>query len=1090
VTRRLMAIALASVATAFLAAQTPEPVTLFQSPTVNRTHVVFVYAGDLWSAPRGGGEARRLTTGSGVERNPIFSPDGDTIAFTGEYDGNADVFTIPAEGGVPKRLTYHPGTDEAVGWTPDGKSVLFRSARWSPNNVPALFTVPRDGGFPVQLPLFEAHSGSYSPDGTRIAYAPVPPAFTQWKRYRGGRTSRLAIATLADSRVEAIPRDNSNDFAPMWVGDRVFFLSDRNGPVRLFSYDTKTRKVAPIATPDGFDLKAATAGAGAIAYEQFGTIYVYDLKSGQAERQRITLAGDLPEVRPHIVNGAETIRGAVLSPTGVRAAFETHGDILTVPAEKGDTRNITSTPGAHERSPSWSPDGQSIAYFSDERGEYQLCVRDQAAAKPARCFAAAEQPTFFYEPVWSPDSKKIAYSDTLLNVYYLTVADGKVVKVDTDRIYDRHGRQAQTWSPGSEWIAYSKQLPNRLTAIFLYSLATAKTTQVTDGMSDADFPAFDKSGKYLFFTASTDLGPVLGSGLSTLGREFTRSVYAVTLRDDLPSPVAPESDEEKPPAETKPATGERPAPPAAPASGDRIDLDRIGQRIVAVPLPARAYTSLAAGKAGVILVAERAPQNLAQPGPPLMTIYRYDLNTRKEDKVAERVAVYDVSHNGEKILVRQQQRWTILPTMTPPRPGEGALNLSALDVRVDPTAEWRQMYREVWRGERDFFYSPQYHGLDLKGAESRYRPYLEAAGSRSDVMYVFGEMLGELTVSHLFINGPPPPPSHIRGGLLGADYEIANGRYRFRRVLTGESWNPQLRAPLAQPGAMVSSGEYLIAINGEDVRPPQDVDARLEAKAGQSVRITVAADASGAGSREIAVVPTDDERALRNRAWVEDNRRKVDRLSGGTIAYVYLPDTAGAGYTSFNRYFFSQLNRDAVLVDERYNGGGALADYVVDYLRRPFLNFIHGRQGDEAVMPFGAVFGPKVMVTNEYAGSGGDAVAYYFKKMGIGPLVGKRTWGGLVRNGAIPLLMDGTRVSAPDAGIWADNEWVAENKGIAPDIEVDQDPALVRQGKDPQLERSVAYLMDAMKKTPPLKTTPPPFSDYHKVRKSTSSPPE
>jgi len=496
--------------------------------------------------------------------------------------------------------------------------------------------------------------------------------------------------------------------------------------------------------------------------------------------------------------------------------------------------------------------------------------------------------------------------------------------------------------------------------------------------------------------------------------------------------------------------------------------------------------ALAPGKPGVLFAAERSAINPVQPGPPLMTIYRYDLNTRKEEKIAERVSAYDVSHNGEKILVRQQQRWTILPTMTPPKPGEGTLNLSALDVKVDPIAEWRQMYREVWRGERDFFYSPQYHGLDIKAAEARYRPYLDASGSRSDVMYVFGEMLGELTVSHMFIGGPPPPPSHVRGGLLGADYAIANGRYRFARVLTGESWNPQLRAPLAQPGAMVAAGEYLIAINGDDIRPPQDIDARLEAKAGQSVRITVSADPSGANPRELSVVQTDDERALRNRAWVEDNRRKVDQASGGTIAYVYLPNTTFDGYTSFNRYFFSQLNRQAVLVDERYNGGGALADYVVDYLRRPFLNFIHVRHGEDDVMPFGAVFGPKVMVTNEFAGSGGDAVAYYFRKMGVGPIVGKRTWGGLVRNGGIPLLMDGTRVSAPDAGIWAEDEWVAENKGIAPDIEVDQDPALVRQGRDPQLERAIAYLLDEMKKTPALKKSHPPFSDYQKAKKSPS----
>ena len=1077
-TRALCCATLLVIGSLGVAAQRQAAATLFQSPTINRTHIVFAYAGDLWSVPRGGGDAHRLTNGSGVERGPLFSPDGETIAFTGEYEGNADVFTVPASGGVPRRLTYHPGADEVAGWTPDGMSILFRSARWSANNVPALYTVSRDGGFPAQLPLAEAYSGAYSPDAAQFAYTPMPPAFTTWKRYRGGRTSSIAIANLANSSVQFIPRENSNDFSPMWVDGRVFFLSDRTGPVRLFSYDTRTHVVAPVVGGDGLDFKSASAGPGVIAYEQFGAISLYDLKTGKSERQAIALAGDLPEVRPRFVNGAETIRNAALSPTGVRAVFETHGDILTVPAEKGDVRNLTGTPGAHERFPAWSPDGLSVAYFSDESGEYRLCIRDQAAASIPRCLAAAEAPTFFYAPVWSPDSKRIAYTDKRLDVWYLTIADGKFQKVDTDRTFDRKGAQNPQWSPGSEWLAYTKETENRLTALFLYSLSSGKSTQVTDGMSDAEYVAFDKSGKYLFFTASTDVGPILGSGLSALGRTFTRSVYVVVLRNDLPSPLAPESDDEKAAGENKPAPEK---PSAAGPTPDVIDLDGIQQRIVAMPLPPRPYTSLVAGKTGVIFASDTAPASVSQPGPSLQTLHRFDLATRKEEEVAAGLTGYYVSHNGEKVLLRRQNRWTIVPAMTPPKPGEGDLKLDGLDLRVDPKLEWRQMYHEVWRGERDFFYSPQFHGLDLKATESRYLPYLEAAGSRSDLTYLFGEMLGELTVSHLYVGAPSQPPSRVRAGLLGADYTIENGRYRFARVLNGESWNPQLRAPLTQPGGVVKSGEYLLAIDGVDIRPPQDIDARLEGKANRSVRLSVGGDASGAGSREVSVVPTDDERALRNRAWVEDNRRKVDQMSNGRIAYVYLPDTSASGYVSFNRYFFSQLNKQAVLLDERYNGGGALADYVVDYLRRPLLNFIHGREGDDDVMPFGAIFGPKVMLMNEYAGSGGDAVAYYFKKMGVGPLMGKRTWGGLVRNGAVPLLMDGTRVSAPDAGIWSESgEWVAENAGISPDIEVFQDPAEVRRGHDPQLERAVNYLLDEMKKAPAAKYTHPAFKDYQK----------
>ena len=1067
-----------------VSAQRPAAVTLFQSPTVSRTHIVFAYAGDLWSVPRGGGDARRLTNGVGIESSPVFSPDGNTVAFTGEYDGNVDVFTVPAAGGVPTRVTYHPGADQAVGWTPDGQRVLFRSARWATNTVPALLTVSSAGGFPEQLPLPEAYSGAYSPDGSHLVYAPIPPAFTIWKRYRGGRTSRLAIAALADSSVQAIPRDNSNDFSPMWVDETVFFLSDRTGPVRLFSYETGSRKVAQVVSTEGLDIKSASAGPGAIVYEQFGGIYLFDVKSGKSERQNITLAGDLPDVRSRLVSVADAIRNADVSPNGVRAVFEAHGDILTVPAEKGDIRNLTGSPGANDRFPAWSPDGQSIAYFSDQSGEYQLCVRDQAGAKEATCFAAAEAPTFFYSPVWSPDSRRIAYTDKRLNLWYVTVSDGKTVKVATDRAFDRQNDQTPQWSPGSEWIAYSKQLENRLTAIFLYSLSTETSTQVTDGMSDAAYPAFDKSGKYVYFTASTDLGPILGNGLSTLGRGFTRSVYLVVLRKDVPSPLAPESDDEKAPSDPKAAADAKPAAEAKPASPpvDRVDLEEIGQRIIALPIVPRSYTSLVAGKSGVVLVGETAAGNPTQPGPPQRTLYRFDLATRKEEKVAEGVTSFHVSHNGEKVLLHQQARWTIVPAMTPAKPGEGALKFDGFDVRVDPRAEWAQMYHEVWRGERDYFYSPQFHGLDLKAAEARYAPYLAAAGSRSDVMYVFAEMLGELTVSHMFVQpGGPPTPGRVAGGLLGADYKVENGRYRFARVLNGENWNPQLLAPLTQPGAAVATGEYLLAINGVGIRPPQDIDARLEARAGHVVRLLVGADPGGANAREVSVTPIESEAALRNRAWVEDNRRNVDQMSNGRIAYVYLPDTSAGGYVSFNRYFFAQLNRQAVLVDERYNGGGALADYVVDYLRRPLLNFIHGREGDEDLMPFGAIFGPKVMLMNEYAGSGGDAVAYYFKKMGVGPLIGKRTWGGLVRAGGPLPLMDGTRVTAPDAGIWSESgEWVAENAGIAPDIEVDQDPALVRRGRDPQLERAVMYLLDEMKKQPPPTYTHPPFKDYQK----------
>ncbi len=1121
-TRRLMLLSALCLAALWTAAAADAP-QLFRSPTLNATHIVFCYAGDLWSVPRDGGEAVRLTTGDGMETAPLFSPDGRTIAFSGQYDGNWDVFTIPAEGGVPKRLTYHPEPDLVTGWTPDGAAVLFVSRRASFARSSQLFTVPKEGGFPTQLPIYEAEAGSYSPDGRRIAYTPLAPAFTAWKRYRGGRTSYIRIVGLDTLAGEKIPRDNSNDYYPMWMGDTVYFLSDRNGPFTLFAYDTTARKVRQVIANKDFDFKSASAGPGAIVYEQFGGLHLYDLKTERSRRVAITLRGDFPEVRPRWVKAAGQIRNAALSPTGVRAVFEARGEIVTVPAEKGDSRNLTRTPGVHERSPAWSPDGARVAYFSDESGEYALHVADQRGAAPARKIALGEPPSFFYDPLWSPDSKKIAFTDKRLNIWYVDLDKEQPapVNVDTDKIYNRRNDQTPAWSPDSRWIAYSRLLDNRLAAIFVYGLEDGRNHQLTDGMSYAQYPVFDKSGKYLFFVASTNVGPTQGEGLSSLGRSATSSVYAAVLKKDLPSPLAPESDEEKVTEEKpadKPADGAKPGsepaaegqPASAGKSGDaaatdqpaekstdkaaaknggkpgaeppkvEIDFEGIATRIVALPVPARNYVGLATGKAGALFLSEAAPFNPYQPGPSAVTVHRYNLEKRKEEKAFDGVSYFTLSANGEKALVRQGPRWSILPAMMPGKPGEGGLNLDRLEVWVDPPVEWRQMYREIWRGERDFFYSPQHHGLDLARAKKRYAPFLDSVVSRWDLNYLCNEMLGELTVSHLFVGGGDTPEvKRVPGGLLGADYSIENDRYRFARVYTGESWNPQLRAPLSQPGVSVAAGEYLLAINGTDLRPPQDMDALLEATAGKSVTLKVGPEPDGSGAREITVVPVGSESALRHFAWIEDNRRKVGEMSGDRIAYVYLPDTFMGGFTYFNRYFFAQLDKQAVLIDERYNGGGALADYVVDYLRRPLLNYIAGREGVDDVMPYGAVFGPKVMLINEYAGSGGDAMPYYFKKLGIGPLMGKRTWGGLVRAGRMPVLMDGGSVSAPDAGLWSETgEWIGENTGIAPDVEVDQDPAAVKAGRDPQLERGVEHLLKELEKNPPRKHEHPPYRDY------------
>ncbi len=1116
-TRTLSLVLLLLLLTASVMAQT-EHATLFQKPTVNRTDIVFSYAGDLWIVPRQGGDAKRLTNGVGIETNPIFSPDGSMIAFTGEYDGNTDVYTVPAAGGVPKRLTYHPAPDVTTGWTADGKQILFASSRNSTSGYARLFTVGLNGGLPAEAPLPMASYGSFSGDGSSIAYEPLTQWQPAWKRYKGGQTMPIWIARLSDSSIEKLPRENSNDRYPMWLGDKVYFLSDRAGAVTLFAYDTKSKRVEQLIKNDGLDFKWASAGPGVIAYEQFGSISLYDLKTGKANKVNIRVANDLLALRPRFEKVGTRITNAAISPSGARAVFEARGEIISVPAEKGDARNLTNTSTAMERDPSWSPDGKWIAYFSDESGEYALHLRDQTGMGEVKKMQLP--PTFYYSPTWSPDSKKIAFFDKKLQLWYLDIDKGTPVKVDKNPIGANDSVMQPNWSPDSKWIAYTKHLPNLLRAVFIYSLETNKTNQITDGLSDARYPAFDKSGKYLYFTASTNIGPSISfADLSGIAHQSTRSVYAVVLRNDIPSPLAPESDEEKiqpekkeepkPPATTdKPADDKKPEekpadaqkPPTPPAKKEsepvRIDFDGIDQRIVSLPIPARNLIDLQAGKANNVYVVEAPPVNLEAFAPPSFLVHKYDFDKRKFDKAIEGVSAFTLSANAEKALYRQGPNWLIATTATlgaPLPPGApGAPNIlrtADMEVRVDPQAEWRQMYNEIWRGERDFFYDPNAHGLNLQAAKKLYEPYLQAVAHRADLNYLFTEMLNQLTVGHMFIGGGDEPrPNFVPGGLLGADYKVENNRYRFARIYSGENWNPQLRAPLTQPGVNVKVGDYLIAVNGKEVRATDDIDQAFESRAGKQVVIKVSANADGSNARDVTVVPTGSENALRNLAWIEGNRRKVDQMSGGKLAYVYMPNTAGSGYTSFNRYFFAQTNKDGAVIDERFNGGGLLADYVVQHLTRQLFSFIHYREGGQDVpVPAGAIYGPKAMIINELAGSGGDAMPWYFRKAKVGPLIGKRTWGGLIASFPLPQLLDGGFATAPDAAIYGLNgDWEVENVGVGPDIEVEFDPALWRQGRDPQLEKAVEWLMEELKKNPRQQYKLPAFPNYHKAEPTAS----
>jgi tricorn protease len=1078
---------------------------LAQQPSLSRTHIVFACAGDLWLVPREGGAAARLTTHPGIESSPRFSPDGALVAFSGQYDGNTDVFVVPATGGVPRRLTYHPSVDTVVGWTPDGKRVLFSSARANPNGISMLYTVGLEGGFPEELPLPTAVSGSYSADGKRLAYVPTEQWQIAWKRYRGGQTTPIWIVSLADLEVEKVPRANSNDSNPIWVGDKVYFLSDREGPVALFAYDLAARKVERALANDGFDFKSASAGPGGIVIEQFGALHLFDTATGQARPVPVTLAGDLAEVRPRYVKVGSRIAAAEISPNGARAVFEARGEILTVPAEKGDIRNLTRTTGVMERDPSWSPDGKSIAYFSEESGEYALHVRDQSGQGPVKKIGLGQPPSFFYRPVWSPDGKKIAYNDKRLTLWYVDLEKGVPVKVDSTYYYNPTFTFDFGWSPDSRWLVYTKQLPSHMNIVAVYSLETGKASQLTDGMSDAKYPAFDRGGKYVFFTASTDVGLTPGwLNMSSMDRPVTRSVYVAVLRKDLPSPLAPESDEEKPKEEkkdeAKAETAKADAKKAAAGAKDKaagtekpkepekvtIDFDGIGQRILALPVPAKNYVGLAAGQEGIVFLLE-SPQFVTAMlggGGEGNTLHKFDLAKRKVDKFLDKVDGFVVSATGEKVLVRQGPQWTIAGTAGPVEPGKGVLRTGDMETYVEPLVEWRQMFREAWRIERDFFYDPGLHGLDAKVMIERYMPYVDAVASRQDLNYVFEEALGELTCGHVFVGGGDQPAvGRVGVGLLGADYEIANGRYRFDRVFDGENWNPRLRAPLTQPGVNVKAGEYLLAVNGREVTAAEEVYAPFEATAGKQVVIKVGPTPDGQGAREVTVVPVASESGLRNLAWIEGNRRKVDELSGGKLAYVWLPDTAEGGYTNFNRYYFAQVGKEGAVIDERFNQGGLIADYIIDYMRRPLMGYFAAREGTDYITPVGSIYGPKVMVINEYAGSGGDMMPWLFRAAGIGPLVGKRTWGGLVGMAGAAPLMDGGFTGAPQSGFWNPNgTWDVENHGVDADYEAEMDPAAVKAGHDPQLEKAVEVALELLRKNPPPKHKKPAYPDYQKKK--------
>jgi tricorn protease len=1060
---------------------------LLRHPTVSRDQIAFEYAGDLWLVSRSGGQARRITATPGLEIEPQFSPDGTQIAFTATVAGNTDVYVVPTSGGNPKRLTYHPGSDRVRGWTPDGRRIVFASARTSaPQQAYVkLWTIGIDGaGLPEQVPMPRAFSAAYSPDGRRIAYEEFQTAFipdwyeaSMWRHYRGGRTHPISVMNLADHSVEKLPWTNSNDTEPMWIGNTIYFVSDRNHTANLFAYRTDTKQLTQLTRHDDFDIMTASAGPDAVVYEQAGYIHLLDAKSGKSTRLNIEATGDLPWTRPQFKKVANMIRNYTLSATGVRAAFEARGEIFTVPTEKGDYRNLTQSPGAHDRSPVWSPDGAQLAWLSDASGEYKLQIGDPLGVTPGR---SIDLPTtaFYSAPAWSPDGKQLLLQDNHKSLWSIEIAGGKATKIDVDSYPDPVRQFEATWSPDSRWIAYSKNLPSRLRAIFVYSLADQKSYQLTDGLADATSPAFDLNGKYLYFLASTNYGPSTGwLEMSSLDRPVRRAIYLAVLSATEPSPLLPETGDEPPPKPATPPTPP-PTPPPAPAPVNvRIDVSGINQRIITVNVPPGEYANLSAGAAGSFYYTQPVPGG----GPTALRLQRYTVRERTAAPFLEGVRAYTLSGDKKKLLYQASAgggaNWGVVSTERPGvKVGDGPINVASLEMRVEPRAEWQQIFRETWRIQRDYFYDEKMHGANWQAIYEKYQPLVEFVGHRADLGYLIASVGGELTVGHSYLTGAGDVPSEdpVNVGLLGADYEIDNGYYRIKRIYTGENWNPELRAPLSAPGVQVSDGDYIVEVNGRSLTSSSNIYREFEGTAGRQTLIRVNKTPSREGSRLITVIPVPSEDGLRTRAWVEDNRRTVDKLSGGRLAYVWLPNTGTPGYVSFTRYFYSQQNKEGAVIDERYNQGGMVADYIINELDRKLMGYFALRDGETSTSPIAGLYGPKVMLINESAGSGGDALPFMFRQRKIGPLVGTRTWGGLVGTLGFPPTLDGGGITAPNLAFYnLRGEWDVENIGVAPDIEVAYSAAEVLKGSDPQLERAVQEAMKLLQQNP-VKRVPRP----------------
>jgi tricorn protease len=1097
-------------------------------PDVSKDKVAFVYGGDIWLASNTGGMARRITSSPGRELFPKFSPDGKWIAFTGQYDGNFNVYVMPSEGGQPRQLTFYQGSaqqlsermgfhNEVVAWTPDSKRIVFLSRRDATNGwTKRPYSIGLDGGLPTPLPMDQGGVLSYSPDGSKIAYNIIFRNFRQWKRYTGGMAQEITIYDLKNNTMDgSVPHTEWTDTFPMWHGNTIYFSSDR-GPehhLNIYSYDLGSKQVEQLTHFDDFDVMWPSMGSDAIVFENAGYLYTLDFQSKQPKKLTIDIPGERDQAMKHWENVSKNITDFDISPEGKRAVFAARGDVFTAPAKEGSIRNLTRSSGSREKGVAWSPNGRWIAYVSDHTGEDELYIAPQDGSGPEQQITSGYK-GFKFGPQWSPDSKKLAWADKDLKLWYVDIGDKKPVLVD----HAKYGEiQNYSWSPDSNWLAYDKPIENFYSVVNLYSLADGKSTPVTTSMTNSYAPVFDPEGRYLYFLSDRDYNEVLGNIDFEFANPKTTRVYIVTLRKDEASPFPALSDEaeiKKPeeapslPTPTPPSVKPEPAkkqaktvqPKAEQMKGAeapkpaefRIDLDGIQDRVVALPNEPAVVRSLLAAK-GFIYYSTTPIQGLSGPlSGESSAVHVYDLKERKEKTLIENVERFAISFDGSKLLYEAAaggpngHSYGIIdakPADTPKKVGDGSLNLGSMQAEIDPPQEWKQIFNEVWRQERDYFYEASMNGVDWPKMHDKYAQLLPFVADRYSLTYILGNMIGELSNSHTYVGGGDYPHlNQVKVGLLGADFELdaASGMYRLKKILEGQNWDPELRSPLTEPGVDVKQGDYLVAINGRALKAPQNPYELLENTVNETITLSVNSSPTATGAHNVQVKPIADEYDLREWNWVEANRKKVDAATHGRVGYVYLPDMGAPGLNAFVKEFFPQVRKQGMIFDIRYNGGGFVDQLIFERLRRILAGMQSARNWESNPIPFPLFHGSLLCITNHYAASDGDFFSYFFKQYKLGPLIGERTWGGVrgIR-GQIPL-MDGGYITRPEFALYGlDSKWLIENRGVQPDVEVSNRPDLVVKGVDTQLDQAIDMVMKEIQNHPKeLPARPPDLPAY------------